>query len=130
MSGITDIQTLLKTMTPELHAGEYVFCAVPSLDGINTDNIICFFKEAEAITIIVNKETADALNLSYDYVAAWITLTVHSSLQAVGLTAVFSVALAKAEISCNVIAGYYHDHIFVAYADAERAMGALKALQN
>jgi hypothetical protein len=130
MSGISDIQTLLKTMTPELHAGEYVFCAVPSLDGINADNIICFFKEAEAITIIISKETAKALNLSYDYVAAWITLKVHSSLQAVGLTAAFSVALAKAEISCNVIAGYYHDHIFVAHADAERAMGALKALQN
>jgi len=130
MSGITDIQTLLKTMTPELHAGEYVFCAVPSLDGINADNIICFFKEAEAITIIVSKETAEALNLSYDYVAAWITLTVHSSLQALGLTAAFSAALAKADISCNVIAGYYHDHIFVAYADAEKAMGALKALQN
>ncbi len=130
MSGITDIQTLLKTMTPELHAGEYVFCAVPSLDGINTDNIICFFKEAEAVTIIVSKETAGALGLSYDYVAAWITLTVHSSLQAVGLTAAFSAALAKASISCNVIAGYYHDHIFVAHADAEKAMEALNALQG
>ena len=130
MSGISDIQTLLKTMTPELNAGEYVFCAVPSLDGINTDNVICFFKEAEAVTIIVSKETADALGLSYDYIAAWITLTVHSSLQAVGLTAAFSAALAKADISCNVIAGYYHDHIFVAYADAEKAMAALKALQG
>jgi hypothetical protein len=130
MSGISDIQILLKTMTPELHAGEYVFCAVPSIDGISMDDIICFFREAEAITIVINKETADALSLSYVYVAAWITLTVHSSLQAVGLTAAFSAALAAAGISCNVIAGYYHDHIFVAYADAERAMEALNALQS
>ncbi|MBD1363328.1 ACT domain-containing protein [Mucilaginibacter sp. ZT4R22] len=130
MSGITDIQTLLKTMTPELNAGEYVFCAVPTVDGINMKDVICFFREAEAITIIINKETADALGLSYDYVAAWITLTVHSSLQAVGLTAAFSAALAKAAISCNVIAGYYHDHIFVTYGDAEKAMEALKALQD
>jgi hypothetical protein len=130
MSGIADIQTLLKTMTPELHSGEYVFCAVPSVDGIKMNDVICFFREAEAITIIVSKETADALNLSYDYVAAWITLTVHSSLQAVGLTAAFSGALAKAGISCNVIAGYYHDHIFVAHGDADRAMGVLKAMQR
>ncbi|OOQ61441.1 ACT domain-containing protein [Mucilaginibacter pedocola] len=130
MSGITDIQILLKAMTPELHAGEYVFCAVAALDGIAMEDIICFFKEAEAITIIVSKTTADTLDLKYDYVAAWITLTVHSSLQAVGLTAAFSAVLAKAGISCNVIAGYYHDHIFVAHADAEKAMKTLLELQR
>jgi hypothetical protein len=130
MSGITDIQTLLKTMTPELHAGEYVFCVVPALDDIVMKDVICFFREAEGITIIVTKATADALGLAYDYIAAWITLTVHSSLQAVGLTAAFSAALAKVGISCNVIAGYYHDHIFVTHADADRAMEALKALQG
>ncbi|MEO7215646.1 ACT domain-containing protein [Mucilaginibacter sp.] len=130
MSGVTDIQTLLKTMTPELHAGEYVFCTVPNLDGINMADVVCFFREAEAITIIASKETADALCLSCVYVAAWITLTVHSSLQAVGLTAAFSAALAKAGISCNVIAGYYHDHIFVAHTDAGKAMDALQALQG
>lgn len=117
-------------MTPELHAGGYVFCAVQSVDGMNMEDVICLFREAEAITVIVNKQTADALGLAYDYVAAWITLTVHSSLQAIGLTAAFSDALAKAGISCNVIAGYYHDHIFVAYADAESAMGALRELQG
>ncbi|TFF40309.1 ACT domain-containing protein [Mucilaginibacter psychrotolerans] len=130
MSGITDIQTLLKTMTPEQHTGEYVFCAVATLDGIDMKDVVCFFREAEAVTIIVSKTTADALGLKYDYIAAWITLTVHSSLQAVGLTAAFSLALAKAEVSCNVIAGYYHDHIFVGYADAAKAMDVLRALQE
>ena len=60
--------------------------------------------------------------------AAWITLEVHSSLAAVGLTAAFAGALAQANISCNVIAGYYHDHLFVARDDAERALSTLRAL--
>jgi hypothetical protein len=65
---------------------------------------------------------------SFDYVAAWITLNVHSALEAVGLTAAFATALGQAGISCNVIAGYYHDHLFVGQADAERAMHVLRDL--
>ncbi|MGP2552212.1 ACT domain-containing protein [Mucilaginibacter rubeus] len=63
---------------------------------------------------MLKKETADKLNLEYSYIAAWITLTIHSSLEAPGLTAVFATALANENISCNVVAAYYHDHIFVA----------------
>jgi len=130
MSGITDIQTLLKNMTPEFHGGQYVFCSVSTVEGLDLKDIICFFKEEEAITIIVARQTADRLGLAYPFIGAWITLTVHSSLQAVGLTAAFSNALAKEGISCNVIAGYYHDHIFVEYADAAKAMDVLRGLQD
>ena len=45
-----------------------------------------------------SRDVADANGLSYDYVAAWITLQVHSSLAAVGLTASFSAALAQAGV--------------------------------
>jgi uncharacterized protein len=70
------------------------------------------------------------LQLSYSFVAAWITLTVHSSLEAVGLTATFSKALAENNISCNVVAAYYHDHIFVDAKDAAKAMKILHILSE
>mgnify|MGYP002393580319 CR=1 FL=1 len=82
----------------------------------------------EGYTVIADKQLADRLNLDYNFIAAWITLTVHSSLQAVGLTAAFSRALADENISCNVMAGYFHDHIFVDERDADKALTVLKKL--
>ena len=90
MTGETNLDTLLKTMQPELHSGEYVFCTVKDLSTTDLDDTIFMFKEKEAVTILVKKETADQLNLNYSFIASWITLTVHSSLEAVGLTAAFS----------------------------------------
>ena len=74
------------------------------------------------------RERADALGVSYDYLAAWITLRVHSALDAVGLTAAVSTALAGAGISCNVIAGYHHDHLLVPVDRAADALAALSGL--
>jgi hypothetical protein len=129
-TGETNLSTLLKNMTPILNEGDYVYCTIATTSNISIDDIIAFFKEEEAVTLILKKETADKLNLEYSYVAAWITLTIHSSLEATGLTAAFATALAKENISCNVVAAYYHDHIFVAKKDAERAMAALKKLSE
>jgi uncharacterized protein len=84
--------------------------------------------EREGLTLVLPRAQAEAHGLAYDYVAAWITLHVHSSLAAVGLTASFSAALAQAGVSCNVIAGYYHDHLFVPVERAERALSTLRAL--
>lgn len=128
MSGETDIRILLKNMTPVLNDGEYVFCIINDPGKLNQDNIIGLFKESEGFTIILNKTVADQLNLEYNYIAAWITLTIHSSLDAVGLTAAFSKALADASISCNVVAAHYHDHLFVDLKDAKKAMQVLKQL--
>jgi uncharacterized protein len=128
MSGETDIKSLLKNMTPELNEDEYVFCTIASIPDLNLEGVIGAFKENEGWTVILNKTLADKLGYSYSYVAAWITLTVHSSLEAVGLTAAFSAALAKHFISCNVVAAYYHDHIFVAKQDAGKALKVLKEL--
>jgi uncharacterized protein len=97
---------------------------------IPTQEIILFFKEEEGYTIVLRKELADTLQIAYIFVAAWLTLTVHSALEGVGLTAAFSTALANAGISCNVVAGFYHDHIFVGKADATRAMQVLNAFSG
>ena len=115
-------------MTPELNEGVYVFCSVPALTGIDINEIIASFKEIEGTTVILKKQIADDLKLPYSYISSWITLTVHSSLEATGLTAAFATALADEGISCNVVAAYYHDHIFVDKKDAEKAIEALTNL--
>lgn len=128
MPGITNLPELLQHMQPVLNNGEYVFCTVDDISKADVQLIIALFKENEAVTLILPKKVADDMGLAYTYVAAWITLHVHSSLQATGLTAAFATALANAGISCNVVAAYYHAHIFVGYNDAAKAMDVLKAL--
>ncbi|WDF58613.1 ACT domain-containing protein [Flavobacterium sp. KACC 22758] len=130
MSGEKDLQTLLKSMKPEHKSGDYVFCKVQKLENLNLDEIAMIFREDEAITLILKKETADKFNLEYSVVMSWITLSVHSSLEAVGLTAAFSKALSDHEISCNVVAAFYHDHIFVNKKDITQAMKILNSFSN
>ena len=130
MAGETNLSQLIKHMTPKLNKGEYVFCTVTSLENINRNDTICEFKEEEGVTIVIEKSKADELKLNYEYIASWISLEIHSSLDAVGLTAAFSNALAAYSISCNVIAGYYHDHIFVNKNDAKKAVQVLKELSK
>lgn len=128
MTSISNIEDLLKNLTPVLNDGEYVFVSVENLNEIPFQDIICFFREKEGLTIILEKTKAEVLKLKYSYTAAWITLNVHSSLNAVGLTASFSKELADHGLSCNVVAGYYHDHIFVDYKDANKALEVLRSI--
>jgi len=130
MGAEKNLAVLLAAMRPKLNEGEYVFCVTNDRDLIDRVSAIGKFQEKEGTTMIIERGQADKLNLAYDYVAAWITLEVHSSLEAVGLTATFSSALAENNISCNVIAGFYHDHIFVDRKDGERALDLLKTLSK
>jgi uncharacterized protein len=128
MAGEKNLTTLIAHMEPVLHVGEYIFASVEDPAFIPREMTICEIKEKEGVTVVMAKEHADALGLTYTYIAAWITLNVHSSLEAVGLTAAFSAALAQQQISCNVMAGYYHDHIFVDQKDKEKALLTLENL--
>jgi hypothetical protein len=128
MAGETALATLLRSMSPQLNDGDYVFCTLADSRIPEGCDVIGSFREQEGLTLIVERRQAERAGLAFEYVAAWITLNVHSALEAVGLTAAFATALGQAGISCNVIAGYYHDHLFVGRADAERAMTVLRQL--
>lgn len=128
MPGETNLTRLLQSMTPQLNPGQYVFCCVPANHDCSALQPVASLRESEGLSLILARDVADAHGLHYDYVAAWITLQVHSSLAAVGLTAAFSAALAQAGISCNVVAGFHHDHIFVPIERADRALSTLRAL--
>ena len=130
MAGEKKLETLLKSMKPQHNIGEYVFCITEDLKKISLEEIILIFKEQEGTTVIIKKELADQLKLNYSFIASWITLTVHSSLEAVGLTATFSSALAQDGISCNVVAAFYHDHIFVDQKDILKAMTILNRFSS
>ncbi|MEI8113873.1 MAG: ACT domain-containing protein [Bacteroidia bacterium] len=130
MTGETNLKTLLQSLNPILHDGEYVFCTLEDITNIDPADLVMTFRETEGTTIIIRKESADNLKLKYSFTAAWITLKVISSLEAVGLTAAFSTELSKEGISCNVVAGFYHDHIFVKLDEAEKAIEILQKLSR
>lgn len=129
MPGITDLDTLLASMEPELQPGEFIFCSLP-LEAPLPAGIepLGIFREKEGRTLVLTEAAAANLDCPKSAPMRQITLTVHSSLEAIGLTAAFATELGRHGISANVIAGFYHDHIFVGSADAERAVEALRAL--
>jgi len=128
--GETALAKLIANMEPVLNEGDYVFATVLSTNSIPREITVCEIKEKEGITVILLKKDAERLGLSFEYIAAWITLNIHSSLEAVGLTAAFASELGKNNISCNVVAGYYHDHIFVDKKDKDKAIRVLQAMSN
>ncbi|CAH0537755.1 ACT domain-containing protein [Vibrio marisflavi] len=132
MSGITELSLLIKSMSPKLQAEEYVFCSVPkqAFSQYALLEPICTFQEKEGITLIVTVQQAMQANLSFDGKFKQITLQVHSSLDAVGLTAAVSTKLASVGISANVVAAYFHDHVYVPSDKADEAMEALLELSE
>jgi hypothetical protein len=127
---VSDLDQLLASMHPELNDGVYVFASVPSDTDVWHVAPVATFREREGLTLIVEETAAARAGLSVLFRAAWITLTVHSDLQAVGLTAAVAAALSIAGISCNVVAAAFHDHIFVPVERAEDALTELIRLQD
>ncbi len=114
-------------MSPVLNPGRYVYCTLPGRVPTGLRPVVTV-AEPEGVTFVVSEEEADSLGLPHTFTAAWITLRVHSALDAVGLTAAVATALADRGISCNVVAGFHHDHLFVPADDADRALAALDSL--
>lgn len=127
---INNLDVLLASMEPTLNKGIYYFATLAENTTIPLSDIIATIREEEGLSVVVSEAVVQRENLNAQFKAAWITLTVHSDLAAVGLTAAFAAALGKAQISCNVVAGNFHDHIFVPYEQAELAITTLRELQQ
>ena len=131
MSGDRELLLLLATLQPTLSATEMVFCTFP--DPAIAERLhlhpVATFQEREGLSLIIPKAAAEQHGISFEVTFKAITLTVQSSLQAVGLTAAVAGRLALHGISANMVAAYYHDHIFVPTRDAERAVRILRDLQ-
>lgn len=127
MTGERDLARLLATLSASAREGEYAFVTRASADPGLAVTASASVRETEGFTYVVPCAVADAHGLAYDFRAAWLTLDVHSALDAVGLTAAVSGALARHGIPCNVLAGFHHDHLLVA---ADRRDDALQVLAD
>ena len=127
MAGETDLGRLLTTLQPRVRPGAFVVVALPEIPDVRCEAVIC---EDEAVTCVVTRDLADERGWPYDFVAGWVTLQVHSSLEAVGLTAAVSAELARAGIAANMLAGFHHDHVLVPIARLHNAVGVLTELSE
>jgi uncharacterized protein len=127
---IADLTALLSSLQPELNEGTFVFATLEAGQKVEPSDLVALVREPEGVSVVVEEQAAKRIGLHGVFRCAWITLTVNSDLQAVGLTAAFSAALGSAGISCNVVAGANHDHIFVPIELASEAMSVLRRLQE
>lgn len=124
---LRDLDRILSELSVRRRPGVFVVCAV---DELPTGDVEALVVEDEGVTVVVTRETARRRGLTWEFEAAWLTIEVHTALDGVGLTAAFSRALAAADIPCNVLAGYHHDHVLVPTASAEDALATLRALRR
>ena len=126
------LQDLIRNLSPNLDSTLYVYCTVAHAAYGQLEKLkpIVSIAELEGLTLVIPLEQAKAENLDYYRVFQRITLKGHSSLEALGLTSVVTSLLAERGITTNVIAGFYHDHIFVPSDRSDEAMQALKELAS
>jgi hypothetical protein len=131
MSGEHNLAALLQNMKPKMHDGIFVFCSIPDGKEIPaTLKPVLIFRELEGTTLVVRREEADRAGLPHQFASRLITLTVHSSLEAVGFLAAITGRLAEAGISVNAVSAYYHDHLFVPERRADEALRHLQAMSR
>lgn len=130
MDGEHDLTRLRHAMAPRLDDRTFVYCCFADFALPMGLKALCTIREDEGLTAIVEKREAERCAVPYVYESRLITLTVHSSLNAVGFLALVTSRLAAAGISCNAVAGYHHDHLLVPAGRANDAMDALRALAS
>jgi len=128
--GETNLAKMLATLTVTVRPETYVLATLPHDAEVPQigDGVAAVIAETEGPTVIATMSRAAHEHWPHDFIASWLTLDVHSSLGAVGLTASFSRQLGRAGIPCNVIAGFYHDHILVPVDKTDAAVEVIEAL--
>ncbi|RZN33921.1 ACT domain-containing protein [Bradyrhizobium sp. Leo121] len=131
MASEIDLQVLLSRMKPEMQPGIFVFCTISEETEVPAMIKPLFtFRESEGTTFVVQREEAESLGLTYQFISRLITLTVHSSLEAVGFLATITTRLSEAGISVNVVSAFYHDHLFVPHDRADEALALLQGMMR
>jgi len=126
MGAVRDTRAMITGMAPVLDETLYHFCV--SEDKALVEHALAIFREDEGLTLILSDALAVAHGVQTDLAMRRITLSVHSALDGVGLTAAVATALAQGGIPCNMVAAYHHDHAFVPAQQAEQAMVILTEL--
>jgi uncharacterized protein len=129
LSGENNLRLLLRHMEPVLFAEPYGIVTTLAVRPA-TLRVFAEIAESEGTTLVAARD--DLAAAGFDAGEAWarISLTIHSDLAAVGLTAALATALAGRGISANVIAGYFHDHVFVPWDRRDDAVAALRTLTS
>ena len=132
MIGEPDLATLIRNLRPKTLPATYVFCSLKDADygALSHTNPLACFAEEQGLALVITRESADLEGLAYQGTFRCISLQSHSSLEAIGLTAAVTSELATHDISANVIAGYYHDHIFVPSRHADLALRLLESMSS
>ena len=128
MRAEANLEVLLAALLPTGRFGEYVFVEADDAKPVEDRAVLASVVEPEGRSLVLTRHDAERAGLPYNFVAGWITLEVHSTLDAVGLTAAVAAALGEAGISCNVLAGYHHDHLLVPHERLGEAIDVLQTL--
>jgi hypothetical protein len=130
MSGETNLDQLVKSMSAVLVDGLYVFATIAADQKVAGLAPRMMFEEAEGTTYILLKSEAEAYGLAYEFPCRMITLNIQSSLEAVGFMARIATELAKQDMGVNPVSGFYHDHLFVPDGREQDAMRVLKEMSE
>ena len=130
MTGETNLDRLVQSMSPELVDGLYVFATVA--EGAVPEGVVprMLFREAEGVTLVLRQDEAEAAGLEHAFPCRMITLNIHSSLEAVGFLARITTALARADMGVNPVSAFFHDHLFVPDGREGDALAVLAALSK
>lgn len=129
LPGETDLAAMLRTISVSKRPDPVTMVSVAEPVGVG-GGVLAELIEAEGVTVVATVAEAQRRGWATDFVAHWLTVDVHSSLEAVGLTAAMSAVLTTHGIPCNVLAGFHHDHLLVPVEHTQAALDALHSLRD